>query len=216
MLLDVSGIDKSAVERIFGLYDGEMAFSVAFNDATNKEHDALKAKGSGADRIACWFRGTAIGNKGAGLVSKQINYDWSRGQDGSLAGTIQLLGNGYGLEYGDQLTAGKRTDTTATNGASQDNLASSVSGWSAYLHVFAFAGTSVTVTIQESSDNGGGDPFAGITGGAFAAVAVAPATERIKSAALTTAVERYVRAVTTGTFSNAVFAVLFTRNPVTL
>lgn len=210
-LLPLTGIDKSAHERILGLYDGEMAFNSWFNDAASQQHLTLRAKGSGADRIAAWFHGSGIGESAAGLVAKQINYDWNRGADGSLEGSIQCLGNGYGLDWCDQLTAGKRTDTGATNGSSLDNAAATALGLAAYLQVFSFTGTSMTATIQESSDNGGGDAFAAVTGGAFAAVSAVGAQRIVTS--LTLAVERYLRVVTTGTFNPCTFAVAATRFP---
>jgi hypothetical protein len=79
----------------------------------------------------------------------------------------------------------------------------------AYLHVFSFAGTSVTVKLQESSDNGGGDAFADVTGGAFTA-ATGRTWQRIATG--TQNVKRYLRVVTTGTFSSAVFAVMVAYN----
>jgi hypothetical protein len=79
----------------------------------------------------------------------------------------------------------------------------------AYLQVFSFTGTSVTVKIQESSDNAVGDAFADVVGGTFTA-ATGRTAERIATAAIN--VERYLRVVTTGTFSSAVFAVTAIRN----
>jgi hypothetical protein len=223
--LDVTAINKSAMERLYGLFDGAITFNQFFNDAANQEHPVLKAKGSGADRVVSYFHGSAIGNMAAQLVAKQIDFNWTRSQDGALSGPTNCQGNGYGLEYGGpggtlvakdgQLTAGKRTDTAATNGASLDSgiVGGTALGLAAALHVFEFAGTSVTVAIQGSSDDGAGDAFAAVTGGAFTAVSAAPAAQRIVTS-LTLAVERYLRVVTTGTFSNAVFAVSHTRYPV--
>ena len=98
---------------------------------------------------------------------------------------MQCLGAAYGLDHCDQLTAGKRTDTTATNGASWDSaiVGGTALGLVAYLHVFAFTGTSVTVAIQESSDDAVGDPYAAVVGGAFAA-ASAVGAQRIQTAVI--------------------------------
>ena len=74
----------------------------------------------------------------------------------------------------------------------------------------SFTGTSVTVKIQESSDNGAGDAWADVTGGGFTA-ATGVTTQRLETARGQT-VERYLRAVTTGTFSSATFAVVAVRN----
>src|SRR3990167_4459710 len=161
-VLDVTAIDKAAHERILSHTDGEITFNHFFNDAAGQEFATLKAKGSDADRVVCYFHGSAIGNMAAGMVAKQINYDLTRGADGSLARATQCLADGKGLEYCEQLTAGKRTDTSATTGSSLNNAASSALGLSAYLQVFSVAGTSVTVSIEQSSNDGGGDPFAAI------------------------------------------------------
>lgn len=213
--LTTTAINATAVERIFAGHDGEITFNTFFNDATGQEHLTLRGKSSGVDRIASYFRGSAIGNVSAHLVAKQINYDPSRGNDGSLTSATQCLGNLYGLDWGYQLTAGKRTDTTATNGSSLNNGAASATGLAAYCHVFSVVGTSVTVKIQGSSDNGAGDAFADVI--SFTAVnGGSTGFERKALSTLTTAVEQYLRVVTTGTFTSAVFAVGATRTPVQL
>lgn len=207
--MEVTAIDKSAFERIGGLRDGRIEFSSFFNDAAGQAHPRLSLLPT-TDVILSYGRGTTLGNAGACLNAKQINYDPSRGNDGSLTIAVEAQGNAYGLEWGTQLTAGKRTDGAAANGTSVDFGAASSFGLQAYLQVFAFTGTSVTVKLQESSDNGVGDAFADVTGGAFTA-ATGVTSQRIATAG-GLAVERYLRVVTTGTFSNAVFAVTVARN----
>jgi hypothetical protein len=54
------------------------------------------------------------------MVSKQTSYDPTRGNDGSLTIAVTAQSNGYGYEWGKLLTAGVRTDTAATNGATYD------------------------------------------------------------------------------------------------
>lgn len=210
-VLDVTAISASAMERILGLADGEISVVTYFNDATDREHLTLRGKSSGADRIATFLEGATIGNMAAGIVAKQVNYDTTRGQDASLTSAIQCLSDGSGLEYCEQLTAGLRTDTTGTNGASQNNGAATALGLSAYLHVTSITGTSVTVTIQESSDDGGSDAYANVSGGAFAAASAAGA-QRIVTAVQ--AVEQYLRAVSSGTFNPATFSVSVCRTPI--
>lgn len=208
--IDTTGIDKSAYERIGGRRDGFIEWTSHFNPTADKQHAVLKSLPT-TDRILTYCRGTTLGNPAACLVAKQINYDMSRSDDGALTIAVRADANGYGLEWGNQLTAGKRTDTTATNGTSVDfGTGSTAFGLQAYLQVFAFTGTSVTVKLQESSDNGSGDAFADVTGGGFTA-ATGITTERIQTSRTQT-VERYLRVVTTGTFSNAVFSVVVIRN----
>lgn len=211
-VLDVTGINKSAHERIYGLYDGQLSFSHYFNDATGAEHDVLKAKGAGADRVASYFKGSAIGNAAFCMVAKQMNFDWTRNNDGSLQGTSQFNANGYGLDYCTQLTAGKRTDASATNGSSHNNSAASTTGLGGYCHVFSLASGSPTVKVQSSSDDGAGDAFADVSGATFGVVAAGVGYHFVTS--LTASIEQYLRVVTSGTFSNLVFAVAVTRYPV--
>lgn len=204
-LLEDTGLNKHAIERLGGLIDGTMEFTTFFNTATDAEHDALKSLPL-TDRIISYFRGTTIGNAAASIVAKQGNYDGERGDDGSLTCSVEAVANGYGTQWGNMLTAGKRTDTTATNGTSYDfGSGSTTFGLAAFLHVFAFTGTSATIKLQESSDNGAGDAFADVTGGGFTLV-TGRTSQRIQTSLVQT-VERYLRVVTTGTFSNLVFAV---------
>lgn len=209
-LLDVTGIDKSAFERIGGLRDGRMEFVSYFNTAAGQAHPRLSTLPT-TDVLATYCRGTTLGDATASLISKQINYDGTRADDGDFKFAVQVLGNAFGLEWGIQLTAGKRTDTAATNGTGVDQTTVSTSfGWQASLHVFAFTGTSVTVSIEDSADN---ITFAALSGATFTA-ATGITSERIASASPTATVRRYVRAVTTGTFTSATFAVAFVRNDV--
>lgn len=215
--LDMTGIDKSAMERVGGLRDGRLQFTSFFNKGTDRAHPRLSALPT-ADVAAAYFRGTTLGGASANIIAKQLNYDGTRGDSGEFTFSVDAQANRYGVEWGKSLTAGKRTDTTGTNGASVDFGVgspplfdgSTLYGLQAYLHVFAFTGTSVTVKLQQSSDDGGADAWADVTGGAFTA-ATGVTSERIATSGSQT-VERYLRVVTTGTFSNAVFAVSVVRN----
>lgn len=214
-LQDITGIDKSAYERIGTVRDGEISWTTWFNDAAGQEHVALKGLPT-ADIQVMYFQSTTLGDQVAAHIAKQINYDWTRGADASLQGTVQSLSNGFGLQWGRSLTAGKRTDTGATNGTSIDDgtdAAPSTFGLTAFLQVFTFVGTNATVKLQESSDNAVGDPFADVTGGGFTQITAAPTTERIVTG-LTLSVERYLRCVTTtaGGFTSMIFAVAVGRH----
>lgn len=213
--LEVTAIDKSAPERLGGVRDGAFDFSSWFNPSLAQAHVTLSALPT-ANVIASYFRGTAIGNPAASVVAKQINYDGNRGQDGSMSFAIQVLPSaGTGVEWGDQVTAGKRTDTGATAGTAFDSGAATTNfGLQAYLQVFSFVGTDVTVKLQESSDNAG-DAYADVVGGGFTQIltGTAPLTQRIATAT-NLAVERYLKVttVTTGGFTSLVFAVMVVRN----
>lgn len=209
-LLDVTSIDGSAYSRIGGLRDGEISFASWFDTAALREHVILSTLPT-ADTQVMYFRGTTLGNPVAAIRAKQINYDGARAQDGSLAFQVQALGSGFGLDWGNSLTAGKRVDTVASNGASIDDLAGSPAstafGWAAYLQVFAFTGTSCTVSLEDSAND---TVWAALAGSGFVA-ATGITHERIQAGTSTATVRRYIRAVTTGTFSSATFAVAIVR-----
>jgi len=205
-LLDMTDITQSAFERQGGLKDGEISFVSYMNDTSGRAQDVLENLPY-SDTVVEYARGTTLGNQAAVLVCKQINYDPTRANDTMLTFQVQALGNGNGLEWGNQLTAGKRSDTAATNGASVDFLAASSFAWQAYLQVFSFTGTSCTVTLEDSAND---IAFAVFTGSAFTA-ATGVTAQRIVGAAGST-VRRYVRAVTSGTFSECTFAVAFVKN----
>jgi hypothetical protein len=210
-LLEFTGIDKLAQERQSGDLDSEMKWVSYFNP-TNA-HAALSSLPR-TDRQASYFHRAALGAPVASMLGKQVGYDLKRDADGKLMADVDVPGNGTWLDWGYALTAGKRTDATATNGTGVDLNAqgfgfttSAAFGAQAYLHVFAFTGTSVTIKIQDSADNA---TFADLTGGTFTLVTgVGP--QRIITGRTQT-VRRYLRVITSGTFSNVVFAVQATVN----
>ncbi|MFD5814416.1 hypothetical protein [Streptomyces sp. NPDC127038] len=208
--LDVTGIDKSAHERIGGVRTGAMSWKAFFNPTLGLTHDVLAALPT-ANVICTYARGTTLGNPAACQTSKQINYDGTRADGGEFTFAVEAQCNGFGVEWGQQLTAGKRTDTAATNGTSIDTTASAAFGAQAYLQVFApFTGTDATVKIQDSADN---SSFADVTGLTFTQITAGPTSERVATTSAAT-VRRYLRAVTTttGGFSSLTFSVVVVKN----
>jgi hypothetical protein len=212
--LDTTGIDKSAMERTQGLKDGVLDVTAWFNPenvSTIQEH-AVYSTLPLTDVVNCFVASpVALGAETYSIVSKQINYDPKRATDGTFTFNVQAQANNYGANWGKLLTAGKRSDTVATNGTSVDGTAASAFGFQAYLQIFAFAGTDVTVKLQDSADN---VTFADITSGAFAQItSTTPNAQRIAVGG-TAAVRRYVRAstVTSAGFTSLVFAVVLERN----
>lgn len=276
-LQDGTDITQSAHARIPLLRDGTASLNVFFDPAAGASHDVFKALPT-SDTQLMLLRPAGIGNDAACINAKQLNYDGARSNTGELMFKVDAQANGFGLEWGDQLTPGVRTDSTATLGATFDaaggatapavpastasatnpanipvtvvisggtvtNVAvngvtvgtgdgtytvpnggkiavtySAAPTWTwtwgtafggqGYLQVAAFTGTSVTATIQHSADGTTWTTLA-----AFTAVTAAPAFQRI-AVANTTTVNRYLRVSSTGTFTNAVFAVAFDRNVV--
>lgn len=210
--LDVTAIDKSAFERIGGLRSGEIDFT-SFWDSVNA-HPSLSALPR-TDIGVMFTMSKTLGTQAACMVAKQLNYDPTRATGGALTENVSTVSNGFGLEWCRTLTAGKRTDTAATNGTSVDDGAAnapSTFGLQAYLQVFAFTGTDVTVKIQDSADN---VSFSDLSGAAFTQITSGtPQTQRIAISNAAT-VRRYLRAVTvtTGGVTSVTFSVAYNRNP---
>lgn len=203
---EVTGITSSGIERIGMLRDAGIDFSSWFNPDAERQHDILSALPA-ANRQYTYCRGLGIGRPAASAQLKQIGYDPTRGQDGALSIAVSGQSTDYGLDWGVQLTPGKRTDTTATNGASVDGTASTAFGAQAYVHLVSLTGTDITITLQDSADN---SSFSAITGGAFTAF-TGVGFQRLQTGRTAT-IRRYVRVATSGTFTSATFLVNFVRN----
>lgn len=202
--LDLTDITQSAYDREGGLRNGGIDFTSYFDKQTGQSHLTLSTLPT-TDTVVTYCKGYTLGAPAASCVAKQINYDPTRGADGTFTMAVATQSNGYGLEWGFQLTPGLRTDTGATNGDSVDGGASSTNGAQFYLHVTSFTGTSVTVKIQDSADDSN---WLDLSGASFAA-ASAVGWQRI---AVTGTVRRYLRVATTGTFNPATFLVHAVRN----
>lgn len=209
-VIDVTDITQSGIARLGGTRDGGIDYNVYFDPAV--AHPVLSALPL-TDVICSYFRGTAIGNPSAAMVSKQLNYDWSRDNSGGLLGQVSMQSNAFGLEWGVQLTPGHRVDGSATAAGpanSFDTTASAAFGAQMYVQLFAFAGTSVTIKVQDSADN---ITFADISGTSLTTTALTTGVQAVRIAIPnTTTVRRYVAVGTVGTFSNADFAVTVVKN----
>lgn len=211
--LDVTAIDKSGFERIGGQRSGQINWVSFFNPTG--AHPVLSALPT-ADVGVMATIGTSIGSPAACEIAKQIGYNPTRAANGMFTFQVDTQSNGYGIEWGRLLTAGRRTDTAATNGTAwDDTTVSTAFGWQAYLHAFAFTGTDATVKIQDSADN---SSFADLSGAAFTQITSGtPQAQRLAGGSTAT-VRRYLRVstVTTGGFSSLTFAVTFVRNRVSV
>jgi hypothetical protein len=212
--IDMTDITQSAMDRLSGVRDGHMDIvSYLNNTALTTAHARFKGVStSSADQILTYCAGSTIGDPVGCLTAKQASYDGTRDTNGGLLfNTKGQASGGTGFEWQELLTAGKITQGAAAAVTSYDFTAATAFGLQAFLHVFAFTGTSATVNIQESSDNGGADAWANVVGGGFTAVTAAPQAQRIQTTRAL-AVKRYLRILTTGVFTNLVFAVTVAKN----
>ena len=202
---EVTGINKAAVERVHLRADGSIDFSTWFDDATALAHAALSPLPT-TDVVILWALGGAVGDVAAGLVAKQLNYDWNEGPDGSLSGTVRTVGTaGSPLEWLEMLTAGQQTDSSSANGTSKDDTASTSNGIIAYLAITVIGSGTPTVTIEDSANN---SIWATLLSFTQVADGGEPTGERMTA---TGTVDRYLRIATTGTFTDLDFAVGYRR-----
>lgn len=207
--LEVTGIDKSAPERILGLRDGSLSFTSWWNTAAGAAHLTLDALPRTDVQVTVAAGTPAVGTAAASCIGKQQTYSPSRGADGSLSATISVAANGYPLEWGELLTTGKQTFASGSiNGTSIDlGATSTLFGAAAYFHVFSLGSGSPTLTIKDSADNG---TFAALSPASLSYAPVAAGVTRVQTGVSAT-VRRYVRLEVTGTYTNLVAAVVFVR-----
>jgi len=208
-VFEVTGLSASAVERLLGLSDSNIAYDLFFNDAALQEHAGLAGRAT-TDVNVLWALGTTVGDPAAFCTGKQLNYDWTRGADGSLTGSVETQGNATtagaeALWWGKMLSAGKITHGSASSSSSYDDAAQTTAGARLQLQVFDINSGTPTVVVEDSPNDSSWSTLK-----AFAAVANGnePTAEQVT---ITGTVERYVRLTTTGTFSNLDFAVAYAR-----
>ena len=200
--LDVTGIGQSGMDRLMLPGNGTMSFKSFFNDAALAEHAILKTLPT-TDTHVLYAKGQAVGDACAMLVAKQLNYDATRNQDGSLEFAVETQStSGVPVEWGVMLTAGAITHTGATNGTTLDQGAQTTAGASMTLHISSFTGSDITPTVQDSSN-----------GSSWAELKVFATATGVGSQRVTVAgtVERYVRVISAGPFNPVTFAVGFRR-----
>lgn len=183
--------------------------------ALGAEHTVLSSFPS-ADTVACYFRGAAVGNAAAAINAKQTDYAFTRDTSGNLTAQVTIGGNGYGMEWGVELTPGIQTINTTGSGTVYDAGASAPTafGAQAYLQIIAFVGTSIDIAVQSSTTSGGTyTTVSGLDFGSQSAIG----SFRAASTGFplsTTTINEFVKWTATGTFSYCEFALMVCRNTV--
>lgn len=213
-VMDITGIDKSAIERVPLLRSGEISFNSWFNPSASQSHPTFSALPTSDVNVMVALPLVALGDAAACLVGKQVDYNENRQQDGSVVFTTQVLSNAYGVEWGQLLTAGKRSDSSGTNPTSGlDDLAGSPTstdfGATMYAQVFSFSGTSITFTLRDAATE---PTYAAVTGGASSAINAVGGYRWSTSS--TQNIRRFLTIGTSGTFSQCTFAVAVVRHRV--
>jgi hypothetical protein len=207
---DVTDITQSGVARLGLLRDGGINW-VSYFDPTGNAHTLLSTLPTADELCTVFVPPLALGSPAFSLNSKVVGYDPQRATDGSLVLNVNAFANGFGGEWGIQLTPGHRVDGAAVAASSSNSFDTGASlslGVQMYVQLFAFSGTSVTISLWDSADN---ITFAAVSGVTTTALTTANQTVRIASSNTAT-VRRYIAIATVGTFSNADFAVMVNKN----
>ena len=88
-LLEITGIDKSATERMIGLGDGTVSINGVFNKASNKSHDVFKTR-TGTRTVTIAIGGNTSGYPKLEMEMLVTEYNLERGDDGALNWTAGL------------------------------------------------------------------------------------------------------------------------------
>jgi len=152
--------------------------------------------------------GSAVGDLARLVPALSTSYGQSSVIDDAVGVSWGVTGAGA-LAFGTLIHNGE--DTNTTTGAAIDQGAATSLGWTGHLHVTLVDGGSWVVTIEDSSTGSSG--WAAIA--TFASKSAVGA-ERLRSAAATTTVKRYIRVVATRTGGSAgqgvTYALAFARS----
>jgi len=211
-LLDTTGINVSASERVTGLESSQMTVNGWFDVADDKSHEAylVSNKLPGTDRAVTYLIGDAITEPAFFLNAKQAEYNITRASGSALATTASFASNatsaaGDGVQFGVMLDGGSTTYSSSTNGTTVDQSASSSAGAVACLQFQS--GTSVSSFVVKVQHSTNGASWSDII--TFSTISANTATAEILSMEGT--VNRYVRTINTLSGTNATCQVSFAR-----
>lgn len=192
---DTHGFGKSWTEaQATGVKRGSVDYLGMYDDVDNSTAEALDEHGGLEEVMVLVWAGNTQGRKATGLRINQSSHtrSVSRGALAKAAAHYEATGD---VEEGVVLQSlAAESGAGVTSDGSHDHGAAGTRS-AVYLEVteLALGGyDSITVKVQESSDNGGGDAFADVA--TFTAVTAESFAERIAIAA---SVERYTRVTLT-------------------
>ena len=88
-LIDTTGLDKSARERITGMSDSDVTITGYFNAASNKSHDVFKTR-TGTRTFDLRVGGNSSSNPKLAMEMQVASYNITRGADGALGFTAGM------------------------------------------------------------------------------------------------------------------------------
>jgi hypothetical protein len=189
--------------RVVGNYDAKIALAGYFNNTDDGIDEQIWARiNDGSDHYLCILPGAyAIGSVAYEHVVAAEGQQRSGQTGGAVLLTCDCIGRNATYRG---VVLGNKTSTGGENLAGQ-NMGVTTSGqeFAATFRLVSFSGTNITLKVQESSDDGGGDAYADISGLTSGALTTATSV-RVSTTAAT---EAYKRLNISGSFSSAVVLV---------
>lgn len=204
---ETTSFGNSAKTYISGLKDATVSASGMFDGSANAVDEVLQAT-VGSDTLAPVLfapEGVTTGNRCYILMAKTTSYEVSSPVGDVVAVSFDAQADG-GADGG--IVVLNATQTTSTNGASQDNAVSSANGGMAQVHVTANTMNANTVfKLQHSANN---STWADLV--TFTTVATTVTTSERSLVATGTTVNRYLRATSTMSGTGSItFTIAFAR-----
>lgn len=198
----VTSLADAGPRRVVGNYDATFPFLGLFDGDAGAVDEIVHALvGSAGPHYVTLALGQSVGDVAYDGLAVLEGKPLSAASGGAQALGINLAGAG-GLSRG--VLLGNKTTTGAENLAGV-NMGATTLGqrFRAVFRVISFTGTNITLKVQESQNDGGGDAYAdisGLTSGALTGAGVV-------SVSTTAATEAWKRLAISGTFTSAVIAV---------
>ena len=187
--------------RVMGNYDSSQSHLGLFEPGTGAneyDEELFAALLDGADhRVGQFFEGITAGNVAYENVTKFTANPRSAAIGDVVLAHFDSMGTD-GTTRGIVLGSTTSTGAEDLTGISQA-ITTSPEQYTVVFRVIAFSGTDITMTIEESQNDGGGDAYALISGLTSGAV-TGPDVVRVSTTATT---ELWKRVAITGTFSSA-------------
>lgn len=199
-----AGFSSTGPRRVVGNYDHEHSFLGMFEGDDDGYDEQIHAiLGDAGDHYLTQTFGAAVEGDVAYDAVVTVN---EQPRSALIAGVVLLNFNAVGTgRITRGVILGSKTSTGAEDltGQNTGTTTGTVDTYTVVFRVLAFTGTNITITVEQSSDNGSGDAYAavsGLTSGALTAIGVVQAST-------VAATEAWKRVAISGTYSSALILV---------
>ncbi len=199
-LADISAYADEARNFLGGLITGRASLSGQFDGASDAISDELTASLKTATLLSVAY-GQALSDRWVGMQIQASNFEESAPVGDVVAWAYQASADS-GVSRGTVLHPIANVESSTGSESKVDQVQSSALGCVAFLHVTAFTGTNITITIEDGGTEGGA--FTELVG--FTLVEGITSERKVVAAAADTP-NQWVHVDWSGTFSSCTFIV---------